>query len=1585
MRKVGQAVLTSAVPGDPAVQVSLNSMQMAARRSSATESSTFGSALSTSDGGTSVTLGAGVKDVLSGLDTSQGVDIQVATFRFATHDPKAIEIDINFTSNSTEAGGVSPTMGSGVTAVDLRLPGGAEVNITGLSSPLVFALPLDLLSVQSLNASSASFVWAPSCQYWDDDGAMYRRAGCTAAPNPRPRGASPGFAAGLAGSSAPQWTLSGLHTPCQITATWNANKDVHTYALSGEGCMHIRTSDGDGDANASEDEEYCLWNDATQRFEGSSCELSLYLECGCNHATDYVAVLDPPKFAEASESQLLPSFEDVMEIWRLLASFVAIFLVALGVAIAFHLRDRSLNEADLKELFHASNGFVRGPSGEWTWYFYELSDVVVKLSSTEEKGEKEGIHDQCRPEDHEDIVVSVDAPSLKAEKFRIEEGLTGIKDKMGPAVLLCSAMGIPYNRLRMAVPPEVLKLRVPLRVHQGILPAVVFDDNDNGDLALDSHTDSEKSAHGNTRGWSAKDGKLRGEAHAARLVGTSMAFAFIRVQRLVPAAEFRREMLRAAHLVDGGTAEAGRAFHELFDVFRAMLSDGNINSPGWFTRFPIWQLLFMCQSDGSWQISESLAHAVWALDSNSPGYDLPTNAHLFDVEALVRAIPDVLHDMTPELVAKGYSVGEVWATLLAVAFLDFQHEAYYVRGAAMERAHALNTRGSAFGAGPDEKCRMGSSPMSELGNNFLHFAGDACPSLGELIPHLFLCAEGCVARWQRQHSARIKAFLESEEARISKGPVAFRNAKNLVHRALNLHQVLNVLVAPPHGDGFPRSMRILTISAAWGTALATAIWLAWNRMQLCCDSYHDELSCRKSVSAYDGSAETPFCVVDDVEYRTCGSLQIGNVALPDCNAFPDPRSLRDIAWVALLTFVIGWPIKKILTKLFFMANADDIGNNWVKKEPGERLRDTFQLTLLGKQLDAVEAQEREDLVRNEGMSKAETQGGNSDSKGGSDVSPTIVTTGEVPTSKDEEESELFVADQKEVAEGLERQEDFKRKQIQVQQVGLSFGDVILRSILVFIASLNFESIFPGVGMIWKVITCDDSDNDGSNGGNGNDNNDGGGMQDEESHPSFNTRVDMSAEPSGPATSVLAASSLVAREDGKKLAGVHGRIIGWKIASLYRAPMLLSLRGLLSKLEGSDRISHKSLTCEGGTNTRFPIELVSACTFMQLWWRMMRDGKSCLFYSLLESACVTLGLSQDDLTDKILDVIDVNADGFLDELEFSFLSTLGDLVLSVAEGNAFFAALCKIERELGPLGGKVDEEDGSGIIDGNLNEESRQCGVRALHALIFSPPRRSFCVSLEGETLMTLSRVYKASPSRLGQLNKNRLMSDIHRLSPHPMFALVRSKLPAGTVVLLPSPLLRGSGQDTIIMATGIKADGSFGLSPHEDNREFEILEANGKSLEEWLRNEEKRLKENSRFRKISFAFVIFFLMCLWSVLSWSVAVFGFQLYNLIGDEEEFALYVNFFASLVMEIFVLEWQRIVIAVLMGAAWATAVTYLGGPDADIRRLEQHYDELSRREQMEVARRLAAARSGDATADTIITRQFQRTMAHESGPGG
>ena len=99
------------------------------------------------------------------------------------------------------------------------------------------------------------------------------------------------------------------------------------------------------------------------------------------------------------------------------------------------------------------------------------------------------------------------------------------------------------------------------------------------------------------------------------------------------------------------------------------------------------------------------------------------------------------------------------------------------------------------------------------------------------------------------------------------------------------------------------------------------------------------------------------------------------------------------------------------------------------------------------------------------------------------------------------------------------------------------------------------------------------------------------------------------------------------------------------------------------------------------------------------------------------------------------------------------------------------------------------------------------------------------------------------------------------------------------------------------------------------------------------------------------------------------------------------MFVNFLASLVVEIFILEWQRIVVAIFLGVLWAYLVTALGGPDEEIRRLERHYDELSRLEQMEVAKRLATSSSSDSRANpgAIIERQFKRTQSHESGPGG
>lgn len=749
----------------------------------------------------------------------------------------------------------------------------------------------------------------------------------------------------------------------------------------------------------------------------------------------------------------------------------------------------------------------------------------------------------------------------------------------------------------------------------------------------------------------------------------------------------------------------------------------------------------------------------------------------------------------------------------------------------------------------------------------------------------------------------------------------YRRAKGLAHQALYLHQVLNVTVSHPNGASFPRQYRVLTILAAWGAALATAVWLSWNRMKQCCVFYAREFNCDAPTEA--------FCVVEDVQYPTCGSLQMGIKDLPTCTAFPHPGSFRDTVWVALLAFIVAWPMKKILSKMFQLACSDLVSNYWVRKNPAEQLRDTFNVTLLRKQVDSVMP---ENASGNTSQSHAREDNAMS----------SLTSKGEGGDKED------FEREQASRIEAVDRLETFKRRQELVHSVGLKAGDILVRGLLIGLAAASSTEVSGTSARMCNVLLCD---------GEGDDN-------DDEETTSFMTRVDAdAAAPLAAGTLIATASFSVERE---RLSGVQDKVMGWKVASVYRTPLVAAVRGVLGLLAEVHRV--RKLDTDGNGIARFPAELVAGCSFLQIWWRMMRDGRTALFIASLAKICRDLDVTQTELLRRLFGTLDVDGSGTLDENEIGFLLLLGQYELSAEEESAFVSALLLIQSELGTPPSSVENERHQG---------NTAIGFEALRRLILDPPRRNFCVSLPGENLLALGEKYGVPASRLGQLNKS-LVRDSHRGTPNPMFSMLREELPCGMFVNLPAPLFRGTGHDRIISAVGgnsFKGKTGTGahLRAHRDEFEDHFLRL--QVLENWLKGEQARMRAASLRRRTGLILAWTSLVVFWCALTWAVLVFGLELYTLIGEGEELALFFNFFAALVVEILVLEWQRVIIAIILGILWAWAIGALGGPDVELQRMEKYYDEVSVAEQKLALNHLAAA-SNEVDPDRICHRQFANT---------
>jgi hypothetical protein len=81
----------------------------------------------------------------------------------------------------------------------------------------------------------------------------------------------------------------------------------------------------------------------------------------------------------------------------------------------------------------------------------------------------------------------------------------------------------------------------------------------------------------------------------------------------------RRTAAASAHLAGVRLPGIDRCFDELLDLFKVMLSPGNLSSRGdWLEKSRLWRLILLQQSDGSFKSTESLAFALQAHEGAVP-------------------------------------------------------------------------------------------------------------------------------------------------------------------------------------------------------------------------------------------------------------------------------------------------------------------------------------------------------------------------------------------------------------------------------------------------------------------------------------------------------------------------------------------------------------------------------------------------------------------------------------------------------------------------------------------------------------------------------------------------------------------------------------------------------------------------------------------------------------------------------------------------------------------------------------------------------------------------------------------------------
>ena len=533
-----------------------------------------------------------------------------------------------------------PTAGapSGVTSVArlaLSHANGSSLEVDNSASPILFTLP----------AASVPAGSQPVCAFWSASANAYATAGCLALPSPSPAGHVLAFNASSPtptdASLAGAWTISGpLADGCAsvvIDCAAGGGGLVYPdpsrpFAVPAVGCpaagaspAGMRLFVGSSCAlNVANNSAGCWWDAAAQAFAGPSCAPpdADATSCACRHLTDFAALSSPTlSTATAGDLVAIPPGDLVTKFRLLLIVVLCLFGgMHVGAISGYHF-DVATRRGTLGRLLQPAAGHRALPDGTSLWRFAL-----------------------------EPLREDMDSPA-------------------GPAIEACAVMGIPFARIRLALPDECFgtdlsaalgrrhalsrrgmdgaakaaaaaarKARKSRRgggggggggsaanhgahalsaLSQSSLASLVSAGVNSG-YGGDCATRSGASG-GYSHAWgappsgtpAAASSREEEEAEQEELLGTAIMLSFIQVTRLMAAPQLAHALAGAAAHFTSARTTAGRTFA---DTHAAMLVlHRELRTPaGWLVRARLLRLVFSQAPDGSWDASASTAFALQA-------------------------------------------------------------------------------------------------------------------------------------------------------------------------------------------------------------------------------------------------------------------------------------------------------------------------------------------------------------------------------------------------------------------------------------------------------------------------------------------------------------------------------------------------------------------------------------------------------------------------------------------------------------------------------------------------------------------------------------------------------------------------------------------------------------------------------------------------------------------------------------------------------------------------------------------------------------------------------------------------------------
>ena len=412
-----------------------------------------------------------------------------------------------------------------------------------------------------------------------------------------------------------------------------------------------------------------------------------------------------------------------------------------------------------------------------------------------------------------------------------------------------------------------------------------------------------------------------------------------------------------------------------------MLIEGNLGlRQKWLEKARMWRMVLLQRSDGSWNLTQSLAAAVEAhtpcdalkqgtppdsllgrlkagaatlgallgadeddadiISDNKVGGSLDDDDDLAIREAVKGLRSDdplqfsisAMYDFMPPVLAALRRQGQVpatrvWATLLATVTLEEMPVSWLV----------------SEDEDPVERT------VVDAADAYLRAQAEEHPAVGELLRsgELHSAARRATKQWSRLMEAKVGAVRSAQLTKENRAlEYAERASARFVLSLMTEHDQLSTFM--DESDAIMRWQRWMILMSLACSALLVSIWFYQSRSAQCCSEMRAILNCESAVSClgFTGSCadlQSQFSTLQGPWVYGTPPREHADLSDYECHAFPDDAYPLDQLLVGLINIAIAIPSGMFLYRCFELANEGESWPDAWLEQPRGLLKLLFQL------------------------------------------------------------------------------------------------------------------------------------------------------------------------------------------------------------------------------------------------------------------------------------------------------------------------------------------------------------------------------------------------------------------------------------------------------------------------------------------------------------------------------------------------------------------------------------------------------------------------------------------------------------------